>query len=213
MRIALLLSVVLALAACGFEPLHGEKMTGPGDATRALLPIELAPVNAGEKRLAQRFRIAMEDLIDPAQRKAAQPYLLTTGIEYVRVPLLVRPDGAIGRYSLNLTVRYGLIRNTDQVQLTSGILRYVNGYDVLASDFSEYVSNEDALRRGVEQLAEDLRLRIAGYLARQPEGGKTPSKVTPSGKAPLPATLAPPDTTLGEPLLDPTRDVGGSVKF
>lgn len=187
----LLTLTAFALSGCGFEPMHATRPDATG--SRTLLPIEIGSVTANEDRSAQIFRMAIEDLVDPALKREGQPYILTAGIGAQRTPVFIRPDGTIARYNISITVSYVLTRASDRVNVAAGNLRYVNSYNVPDSEYAEYVGQQDATKRGLEQLAEDLRLRLAGFLARKPdERSQTPvNPLTPAPQMPSLGEIAP----------------------
>lgn len=188
----LLFALAFSLAACGFEPIYATPDATQADATRPLLPVELAPPTAPTRRMAQQFHSELEDVIDPALARTPQPFTLLTGVGRVKTPVFIRPDGTIARYNITLVASYTLLRNADKAALASGSLRYINSYNVPDADYGEYVAEQDADRRGLQQLAEDLRLRLAGYFSRNDAASAAPV-VAPTGPPPpaLPAIRDP----------------------
>ena len=64
--------------------------------------------------------------------------------------------------------------DTRRVVLT-GTSNAVVSYNVLQNDFSNVVAENDARRRGVKEIAEDIRLRLAAYLnARREKTAERP---------------------------------------
>lgn len=152
-----------ALTSCGFEPMAAA--SAAADKNHSLLPVALEPISGREGQL---FTIAFEDSVSPTGASGNAPYRLIVTLEKTFVPIIIRPDGTTLRYNINLVAKYRLLERSSAKEITAGSLRYLNGYNVPDSDFSGFVSQEDAIKRGIGELAESLRLRLIGYFGAQP---------------------------------------------
>lgn len=160
------LLVLFFLAACGFQAIYAQHGLAHGQA----IPVRIDPI---PERLGQVFTIRLQDLINPTAAGGSPEYALAASIDRKLTPIIVREDGIVQRYSINLTLTYHLYRIADGKEALNGSLRYINSYDVSRSDFASFVSEDDATERGAQQLAEDMRLRLASFFATGREASGT----------------------------------------
>lgn len=152
------------LAACGFQPMYSKT----NKATTSLAGVYVEKVS-GEGRMAQQFRTDLEDKLNPNGKVPANPaYSLHVSLTSTESAIGVAQDGTISRYNLYLDSTYSLKEyGTDNV-IANGSLRQVSSYNNLTNAyFSTYVSKEDAIKRGVTELSENFRQRLAPYLNGQ----------------------------------------------
>ena len=112
------------------------------------------------------MKAALEDRLNPEGAVPPNPaYRLSLTFTNSTVPIGVARDGTVSRYNVYLTSHYTLYRNADDKAITAGDLSYVNSYNNLTNQyFSTYVSEQDALKRNVTELAELYRQRLTAYL-------------------------------------------------
>lgn len=150
----------LLLAACGFQPLYGKNdaMTAP---LQAGVRVDSIP-----GRMGQQLHEALEDSLNPDGAVPPKPaYRLAATIASSEAPIDVSRDGTVSRYNVYLDSKYVLYRNSDGKEITSGTLRQVGSYSNLTNAYySTYVSNEDAIKRGIQELGQIYRQRLAAYL-------------------------------------------------
>ena len=159
-----IITSLLLLSACGFQPLYGKPDSTPNAPNSQL--------NAGVKvdpipgHLGQIFKNHLEDQLTPSGGLPATPaYRLVVKMDYINVPISVARDGTVSRYNVNFNSDYVLIRTSDQKPVTSGSIAYLTSYNNLTNIyFSTYESQQDALKRGTEAMAELYRQRITAYL-------------------------------------------------
>ncbi len=166
----------LLLAACGFEPLYGQKDASSNSKLKAGVKID--PIGG---KLGLTFKSKLEDTLNPSGGMPATPsYRLVVKLEHLAVPISVARDGTVSRYNVTFSSEYVLYRTADDKPVTSGQIGYLTSYNNLTNVyFSTYVSEQDALKRGTIALAELYRARLATYLdegAPQAEVIHMPSK-------------------------------------
>lgn len=149
----------LQLSACGFQPMYGHSELGIAGVT--------VETSSGDRRLNQIFSAALEDKLNPSGRIPASPqYRLAADLTSSITGLGVSRDGTASRYNVNLISTYQLYKIGEDKPVASGSLRHVSSYNNLPNQYySTYVSEQDAMRRGVAELAELFRQRLAPYLA------------------------------------------------
>lgn len=161
----LVILTCMFLCSCGFQPMYGKKPQGNTD---ALAGVYIEKVS-GEGRMAQQFRTDLEDKLNPGGKIPANPaYSLSVSLVSTESAIGVARDGTISRYNLYLDSTYSLKEYGTEKVIANGNLRQVASYNNLTNAyFSTYVSKEDAIKRGVTELSENYRQRLAPYLNGQ----------------------------------------------
>ncbi len=159
-----ILLIPLTLAGCGFQPLYGKHQ--PTSSPGMLAGVKVDTISG---RMGQRFKADLEDRLNPSGAVPANPaYRLSATLTNASSPIGVARDGTISRYNVYLESTYVLTRISDGKQITKGSLRHVSSFSNLANEyFSTFVSEEDAIKRGVTELSEMYRQRLATYLSGQ----------------------------------------------
>lgn len=184
----LAICAALLLAGCGFQPLYAEKADDSASLALAGVKVDDVGAVAGEKRMGQQFKENLEDQLNPGGAVPANaPYRLTATLTSSEAPIGIARDGTVSRYNIYLDSSYKLFRTSDGKQVTGGSLRYVSSYNnVTNAYFSTYVSQEDAIKRGVVELSQLFRQRLGAYL----QAGAPEQKITTPVAAPVPPNPA-----------------------
>lgn len=172
-----LLACCLMLSACGFKPVYG---------TASGLPAE-SPVRDGIKiyatasgttpssvntsidssssaAMSRQFVNNLEDLVGPS---ASPTYKLEVVMVQSSVGIGVARDGTASRYNLVIDSSYKLSRLTDGKLVDSGTISNVTSYNNPNNQyFSTYISEQDARKRGISELAELYRHRLFSFTAK-----------------------------------------------
>jgi hypothetical protein len=166
---------VFWFTACGFQPVYGKK---DGAVPKSLAGVSIEPV--GRDRDSQLLKFALEDNLNPGGAVPVNPaYRLNASLTSTASPIGIARDGTVSRYNVHLYSQYKLIRNSDDAVVTTGNVRHVSSYNnVTGAYFSTYISEEDAVKRGIGELGEMYRQRLAPFL--------TAGYVAPPRKQPLP---------------------------
>jgi len=154
---------VFFLFACGFHPLYAKK-TSDTDTSKVFAGVT---VDSMPGRTGQLLKSNLEDQLNPKGAIPGSPaYRLSVTYKSSITPIGVARDGTVSRYNVYLTSKYVLYRNADGKAITSGEIGYVDSYNNLTNAyFSTYISEEDAFKNGITQLAELYRERITSYLS------------------------------------------------
>ena len=157
--------VVMALTACGFEPLYGDRGARPG-AVSQLAAVEVAPI---PERIGQVLRNDLLDLISPFGAPAQPNYRLEVRLDFDREGLGFRPDEAITRINLRLGASYRLVVPDSGETVFSDVARSAVSYNVVQSDFANLNAERDAERRAAHMIGEEISARIGLFLTSQAE--------------------------------------------
>ncbi|MDE3016806.1 MAG: hypothetical protein KGI29_07835 [Pseudomonadota bacterium] len=168
------------LTACGFRPLYGKKTDAdPGSRVFAGVSIDKIP-----DRMGQQLQANLEDRLNPDGAVPANPgYRLAVLLSDSTIPIGVARDGTVSRYNVYLSSTYTLYRTADGKAIDSGTINDVSSYNNSTNDyFSTYISEQDAIKHGVQELSELYRARLAAYL----DAGAPVHAVAPKPAGPQP---------------------------
>ena len=157
------LSVLLLLQACGFTPLHSQEERG-----KLALQVESVAIAVDSHApSAQLLKAEIEDNINPVARRSEKLFTLDIRFTETEIALFINPDGTSGRGDYQFNSAYTLTRRLDGKLIDSGQLNRVSSFNnAQTADFSTFISREDARKRGIAELAQDYKLRIANLLPR-----------------------------------------------
>lgn len=167
-RRLLLLSALLtapaALAGCRVRPLYGTfDPVGPLDSYQSdqdLQAIRLEPI---PNRLGQQVHNALRNELTPSGQPANPAYILTTNVSENVGERLLATDATATRAQLRLTANYTLSLATDGTALASGSATSISAYDIVETEYATYRAELDARDRGAEELARQIRARLASW--------------------------------------------------
>ena len=156
-----LLIAALSLGGCGFQPLYAAK--SKTDVSKVFAGVKIDSISG---RQGQLLKAALEDRLNPDGSLPVNPtYRLNLTLTNSTVPIGVARDGTVSRYNVYLTSHYTLYRIADDKAISAGDLSYINSYNNLTNEYySTYISEQDALKRNVTELAELYRQRLTTYL-------------------------------------------------
>ncbi len=173
------IAICLMLPACGFHPVYG---TSSGMAENS--PIRagvmvtttasgvIANTNETSKNIdsnatnsmARQFTNILNDMLASPPSPA---YSLEVSIVQSSIGLGVARDGTASRYNLVLNSSYKLNRIADNKIVDSGNLSSVTSYNNPNNQyFSTYISEQDARKRGIRELAELYRQRLISFIEK-----------------------------------------------
>ncbi|MFZ4762010.1 MAG: LPS assembly lipoprotein LptE [Alphaproteobacteria bacterium] len=151
----LLLSVMLLVAGCGFQPLYGTSSTNQAagnvaGAGRVYIPV--LPEHSG-----QILHSELQHLLGKANADA--PYKLTISLhETIEDQGILRNANAT-RGELRLTAQYQLMGKDGQL-IQGGDSRSFSSYNIVQSQFATDNSKETARERSLQQIALDINRQI-----------------------------------------------------
>jgi len=155
-----LLFTLLTLTACSLQPVHGR-------AVREAMAVDLSAVSIETEstRYAQLLKAEIQDQVNPGVGRSPAQYRLKITFNANDIPLFINPDGTSSRGDLNYQTSYILTRLRDGVAIGRGTLNRIGSYNTSQNaDFASYVSQEDARKRIILELAQDYKLRLISLL-------------------------------------------------
>ena len=159
-RLGSALLLCLALAGCGFEPLYGRGGDGGGAVTEELSSILVFPI---ADRTGQQMHNMLRDGLTPLGQPAEPQFGLRVRLTETLVDLGIREDATATRANLTMKADYSLVDWQDKAVLFRGRSNSTNSYDILDSQFATQVAEEDARKRALQQLSDEVKVRLAVY--------------------------------------------------
>jgi LPS-assembly lipoprotein len=163
----LLVAVLLlpALTACGgsgFRPLYGSSSVGGADAAEKLAQVQVGKIPG---RVGQVIR--NELIFDTTGGGNAEPakYRLDIAIRESVTSTLVRQDGEAASEVYNIDASFKLTRLDNKSVALQGKSYAKSGYNRFTSIYSNVRARRNAEDLAARTISEDLKTRIAAYLA------------------------------------------------
>jgi LPS-assembly lipoprotein len=162
-RAALAVGIALlaALPGCGFQPLYGTHAGQPAAGEQlANVAIDVIPDRNG-----QVLRNLLIDRFYRDGRPAAPSYRLAVQLQAFEENLGIRPDATATRARLRLFANYQLIDNAGKVAFRASS-RSIVSYDILDAQYATLAGQQDAYQRGLTELSDEIRTRLALHFTR-----------------------------------------------
>lgn len=155
---ALLASLTLLLAACGFQPMYA-----PAGGGQAIGPVQVSQIDgkAGHVLKTELDRILA------VENGAGPPMILQITLSERVTPIGYRRDESSTRAELRLTANYVL--TPPQGTAMRGSVFTVVNYDIPRAAFGEITAQDDARERAAETMAQRMRAELALRVAQSRE--------------------------------------------
>lgn len=168
----MLMAVLPLLASCGFKPVHSREQR-----VQQETQIESVQIVTDNSRYGQLLKAEIEDQVNPDAIHAEKPFVMTIHYKLTEISLFINPDGTSSRGDMQFSSDYAVTRKIDGKIIDTGAITRVSSYNISeTADYATYVSREDASRRGVLELAQDYKLRLANLVPKlnNPTAGPAP---------------------------------------
>ena len=147
----------LALGACGFQPLYGDREHG-ADTLAAMAEVRIAPI---PDRLGQVVRNHLLDILTPRGAPAEARYRLTVTLRKTKEGLAFEQDESVTRFDVTIAADYELAEVASGETVAKGTARSIASYNVVRSDFANIAAERDAELRLARELSDEIALRLA----------------------------------------------------
>ncbi len=156
----LVLAGALYVSSCGFSPLYGPQSSNE---ETAQIKVDLIPDRPG-----QMLRNYLLDIFNPYGKPTFFAYRLQAVPTITKEEFGFRRDATSKRTRLTATIDFTLFDTStgkplyqDKVEINSG---FSVGSKAETASLPQVVSEEDAIRRSLEQGAREVKLLITSYL-------------------------------------------------
>lgn len=152
-------------SACGFQPIYG-KVEDKHIETGTYLASTTVEATGGSD-LDLQLKNIIEDRINPKAESSlyGKSFLLEIQVTAPRTPLGIDRSGSISRYDITLRSTYVLYDAETREVLDKGVLTRRASYVNADEKFAAYSAEQDAIVRGIKELAEDYKMRLASFFA------------------------------------------------
>ncbi|MFZ0695443.1 MAG: LPS assembly lipoprotein LptE [Alphaproteobacteria bacterium] len=187
---------IAALAGCGFHPLYGKanpEVTAQAQLIKIGVRQEGDPKTANF-RIGQQLRNTLLTQLTPYGEPAQPQYYLDIKMTESTENLAIQKNQVATRANLQINATYILRHMATGGAIFSGQARGVASYDVVQSEYANLAAEQDAERRSIQAIADDITLKISFHFTQ-----KNPTEpVATRGLPPPPAPVTPPGTILPE---------------
>jgi hypothetical protein len=130
---------------------------------------DLSSIRVGliANRTGQELRNDLERLLDPDATAGARRYTLNVQLTERENRLAVERTGFATRANVEMAARFTLIEDATGQRVLGCNSRAVSGYNLLDDEFSTLVARGDARMRVVDQIAYEIRNRLAAHFTGQ----------------------------------------------
>ena len=151
---------LLAVAGCGFRPVYGPAASGQGTAVDQLATVRIEPLR---DRAGQQLHNFLRDELNPKGQPINPAYKLEIDLTQRTEKLAFRQDETATRANIILKSAFVLRAADDGRVLYTGQASSIHSYNILDEQYPTDVSEADARRRGLRELSQDIKLRLAVY--------------------------------------------------
>lgn len=152
------------LAGCGFQPLYARRGEAGVSNLDDLRAIRIDPL---EGRAGQIFHNYLRDRLNPLGQPARPLYVLDVTLNETTRELALRDDETATRADLSIVAVFKLTKPGETQVLFSGSSRAVNSYNILQSQFATQTSEQDARKRALRELSDEVQAQLGIYFSRQ----------------------------------------------
>lgn len=164
-RSCVAVALLLFLPACGFQAIYGKS-----DDTNIEIGTYLASTTVttrGSGELGNQLKNTIEDRLNPTAATSlyGKAFNLEVRVTAPRTPLGIGRSGAISRYDVTLQSSYVLTDAETREVLDKGVITRRVSFFNADEKFASYAAEKDAIDRGINELGEDYKMRLASYFA------------------------------------------------
>jgi LPS-assembly lipoprotein len=159
---ALAIGTALFAAGCGFRPLYAEPEPGDTATVEQLAAVRIEPL---PDRTGQQLHNFLRGALNPQGQPVSPAYRLEIKLTQRTEELALREDETATRANIILDSAFVLLSMSDEEVLYSGRSSAINSYNILDQEYSTIIAADDALERGLRQMSEDIKLRLAIYFS------------------------------------------------
>jgi len=165
-RLAGALGLATLLGACGFHPMYSSE-PGENGARQVFASIYVDPIQG--ENVGYDLRNSLIDNLSAASKPQQAAYRLKVNIAQYLQGIAVANNATVTRYNYTMNANYELSDIRTNKVVKSGIERTLSAYDVVTSPYATLVAQQDAQKRGAEDIASRIQIDLAAYFAKHPK--------------------------------------------
>ncbi|AKQ41004.1 hypothetical protein CP97_01480 [Aurantiacibacter atlanticus] len=153
------LGLLLALSACGLQPIYAGGSNGA--VARGLAQVEVASISGDEGWL---MRNALSDRLGRGNGEGGAQYRLDVVLDDQLEGLGLLTDDTIGRERRTLRARYQLVDTSDGTIIVDATAGSDAGIDVVGSEYATIAAEQTALENLTQEVADQIVVRLTRTL-------------------------------------------------
>lgn len=158
---------LLAAAGCGFRPIYAPAGSGEPHATDQMAAVRIEPL---KDRAGQQLHNFLRDELNPDGQPVKPDYRLQVELSQRTEQLAFEKDETATRANIILNSAFTLRAVDDGRVLYAGRVSSINSYNILDEQYPTDVAAANALTRGLRELSQNIKLRLAVYFSKaEPE--------------------------------------------
>lgn len=161
LAIAALLGLTV-LAGCGFQPLYGSSPNAVSQ--QDLSEVRIGPLR---DRVGQLLRLRLAKTMHPRGQARVPKWQLAIDLNTTEQRLGIRKDETATRANLVLEAKFRLLGIPSNKVAFQGRSVITISYNILESRFGTVASRSDAERRATRELGDNIKNRVALFLAQR----------------------------------------------
>jgi LPS-assembly lipoprotein len=156
--------LALALSGCGFHPLYAP--SGPRDWDPDLAAIDVQQI---PDRQGQILALALRENLNPGGLSVAPRWRLTTSLSVGRADLGIQRNATATTSEVTVNASFQVIDVKTNRAVYSSSSSAVGDFDLVADAYSTQVAANAARDRALQEVAEEMTLRLAIFVRDQRE--------------------------------------------
>jgi LPS-assembly lipoprotein len=161
-RRSALVLLAATLGGCGFRPLYASR--GPHDWDPDLAAIAVSPMR---DRPGQVLTLALRENLNPSGVSVAPRWRLEALLTISRSDLGIQRNATATSSEITVTATYTLVDVKSGARIYSSSSRAVGDFNQLNDAYATQVGADDAQDRALQELAEEITLRMALFVRQQ----------------------------------------------
>jgi len=162
-RVAVLLTILFTLTACGFHPVYGGHGSDGSPVAEQLNQVAIDPI---PDHPGQMLRNDLIDRIYGKGRPAQPIYHLSIKLRVVDEDIGVLANGTTSLADVHTIGDYALKDASGKV-VANGTVESLSSYDKLTSIYSTLAAHDSALERSLRETSEQLTARLSLYFSER----------------------------------------------
>jgi hypothetical protein len=154
-----LAAIIISLSSCGFKPLYENKEIKAGK-TCGNFSIEEIKYS---RIAAQKLKYNLQDSLNLACINSDKNYKVQIDLSKTSEGVGIQKDREVTRYNLRLVGSFRVLDSKGKI-ITSGTSNMIGGYDAVISDYGTYALEQDTESKLLEEMANDISLKIVSKL-------------------------------------------------
>lgn len=164
-RTKLILLAGLILSGCGFRPLYAPPQEDQsGKSVYAFDLLKQIAIDNIPDREGQYLRNQLIQLMQPSGRGAETKYVLKVILRETKRDLAVKRSAIATRANLQIAGEFLLSPVDSAGTIESGTVFTSSGYNINQSEFQTLMAEKGARERALDDLAQQMRIRLAAVL-------------------------------------------------